>query len=914
MNLGKRDLIIAIDANAIVHRAFHAYPQTLVTTKGLQVNAVYGFTVMLLEMLKKFDPKYVVCAFDTAAPTFRHKEFSEYKGKRKPVDNSLLVQFPLVEEVLEAFNIPVIKKKGFEADDILGTLANWTANGKWADSGLDMYILTGDRDILQLVNNNVYACLPVGSFSNLKLYDSDSIYENYGYYPNQVVDFKALVGDASDNIPGVKGVGEKTAIELLKKFGTLDGIYTNINMIEKEKVRNLLVEGVEQAEFSKMLATIKRDVDVELQLQSCLLRDYDETVLLDVFKEYEFKSLINKLPKSVNKAIADIEKNQLGMFGQNPEESNEKKPLVQAPDLEELKKLFNRAALHLPGYISKEESISGEDVLFSVIVDNSGQVWFIESDLGIGFTKPRVCETYLWDWEGIVAKLSGKERKIFISSNLNSLDLKLLLYNISSGDKKYSFSSVFFSYISKVFPEKISKTEYNRLGYYLVELIESVKSKISNFCISDYSLKHIDKILKTSKEKNNKLVEIVKGVEMPVAIILSDMERKGILMNYEETANVMQCLKSEIVSCENSIYELIGHEINLNSPKQLSTVIYNELGLELENRVKKSTREDILIGLKDAHPAIEQILRYREISKIQNTYVIPFLKMLEENYKRSGEYALHTDFKQMGSSSGRFASINPNLQNIPVKGRWGDKIRELFVPRDGYTFVGADYSQIEFRVMADISKDPVLIDDFANGKDIHRATASRILGKPFDEISSEERGLGKTVNFAILFGQTPYGLSRLLKISSEIAKKYIDEYFDTYKGVAEYIEKAKESALKYGYVQSMLGRTRYISGLSSRNQNIRSAAIREAVNMPIQGGEADIMKLAMIEIDRCIEKKYKNKAFLLLQIHDEFVFEVKKGLEGKFSDDVKNIMKNIVELEVPLDVHILSADNLALLK
>ena len=895
MTYNGKDLFIAIDANAIVHRAFHAYPPTLATSTGLQDNAVYGFTVMLLQILKQFDPKYIFCAFDTGKPTFRHVQFTDYKGHRKPVDASLTAQFPLVQEVLRAFNIPIIEKEGFEADDILGTVSKWVSDGKWASYNLSMLLVTGDRDLLQLVDKNVSACLPSGSFSNIITYDKEKVIEKYGYSPEQVTDYKALVGDASDNIPGVKGIGEKTALGLLYKYQTLDNLYKNMNEVD-QRYRTKLAEGTEQAYFSKDLATIKRDVDISLQLEDCVVLDFDEQKLLDVFAKFEFRTLVNKIPKSINGAKKS--KPQFDMFSE---------PGEQMDGVEEISDLVpsvTQAKRFIIAYIGTK------DKLLCSTVDNLGQV-------SVSLTTPSTldilcstisidCETYIWDWEELVSQIKVGTVNAFMKAK--SVDLQLLVFSISSGKKDFSLETVLFDSLSF----KSDSEDYMRIGKALVDVIKVIEDKVEGLEMSEYVVEGWKNAGESLKEEIASIEDMLRCIEMPVSAILQKMEKRGIAVDVEVLKGLEERLNTEIEKIRKSIYEDIGHEVNLNSPKQLSDVIYNELSVPdvLGSKRGRSTREEVLIEIQNIHPAISKILKYRELSKVQNTYVIPYREVVEKS--RVAE--IHTDFKQMGASSGRFSSVNPNMQNIPVRGEWGDEIRKIFIPRSGYVFIGADYSQIEFRVMADISMDEALLHDFATDGDIHRATASRIFKKDEKDVTKEERSLGKTINFGILFGQTQYGLASMLGVDRETAQKYIEEYFGIYKGVKRYIDEASKNALKTGYVQSMLGRTRYIAGLTSRNFNVRNAAVREAVNMPIQGGEADIMKIAMIKIDRLIEGKYKDKAYILLQVHDEFIFEVLKGYEESFSKEVKEIMVNAVKLSVPLDVHISTGNNMSELK
>ncbi len=887
----KKDVFLAIDANAIVHRAFHAYPPSLQTEGGIQVNAVYGFTTMLLEALEMFDPKYVLCAMDTHKPTFRHTMYSEYKATRKPVDLSLVDQFPLVEEVLKSFNIPVLKREGFEADDILGTISKYVSDGVWSSENIDLYILSGDRDLLQLINERTFVCLPNGNFKNIVIYDTEKTYEKFGYYPNQVIDYKAIVGDSSDNIPGVKGVGEKTVLDLLNRFKTLNGIYENINEVEG-RFKNLLVEGVEQAEFSRELATIDREVSIDIHLSDCLLRDLDRRVLNSTFKKYSFKSLIKKLDDIFGKEEEATNYSQLGMFATGNHEYE------WASQEDAINALFNSENIVL-GYINSLESYNSEPFLM------------LRTDEKDMLLKPFDILKYLdskkvlfYNFEEL-ASLSLVDLSIDYSQ---FYDVLLARHLLNSEKRESALKDLAFEYSSNVLDEKVSPNNLKQSLDVLEETYQGQIKKIDELELYDYTREKIKESLKP--KDNGYLLTSLNSIEIPISMILSSMERRGVGLDWSAVVNLKADLDREIAKLTSEIYSIVGHEFNINSPKQLSDVLYREL--DLPNKGKGSTKESVLRGMDGLHPIIEHLLYFREITKIQSTYVEP----LYQNSKKDsdGNYSVNTDFKQTGTTSGRFSSVNPNMQNLPLDGEWAKRVRECFVAREGFSLLAMDYSQMELRIMADIARDKLLIQDFVNGLDIHTATAARVLEKKMSEITPKERSLGKTVNFGMIFGQTPFGLSRLLGIEREIAGGYIQAYFDNYKGVEEYMRKTEYEAFERGYVQSMFGTTRNVSGIRSRNQRARAAAAREAINMPIQGSEADIMKLIMVKISEYLIENCKDEAFLLLQIHDEIIMEVKDEIVNSVAKDIKEIMLNSVTLSVPLDVHISIGKKLSDLK
>ncbi len=890
-----KKVFLAIDANAIIHRAFHAYPSTLQTPEGLQVNAVYGFTVMLLEALKIFGPKYVLCAMDTHAPTFRHEIYTEYKATRKPTDLSLVDQFPLVEEILKAFNIPVIKKEGFEADDILGTVSKYVSQGVWSKEDIDLYILSGDRDLLQLINDRTYVCLPNGNFKNIVVYNTDKTLEKYGYLPSQVIDYKALVGDASDNIPGIKGVGDKTAVSLLKKYGSLDEIYKHINEVEG-RAKTLIAEGIEQAEFSRQLATIEKDMKLDVHLTDCILKDLDRGLLNFTFKKYSFKSLVGRLDDIFGKQISPTNISQLDMFGSKGEET-------KWADEEQLKELITKSKELRVIYINNEESYNkvAYICLRGILQDNSWEDILVKpTDI---FNLIRGKKVIFYNFEELVTY----SENISISDVSTFYDVLLAEHILNSEKRNVKFKDLAFEYSTKVLNDKISPMDIT-LAFDTLDdtYLEQIK-KIDKLELYEYTRKSIERFLGV---KDRHLLSSLTEIELPVSVILSRMENRGFMIDWGRLAKLSQDIEKEVADVSKEIYSIVGHEFNINSPKQLSDVLFKELGLP--NKSKGSTRESILDAMLGTHPIIEQLLYFREITKVQNTYIEP----LYQNSVLGSDnvHSIHTDFKQTGTTSGRFSSINPNLQNLPLEGVWAKRLRECFVARDGFQLLGMDYSQMELRIMADISNDKLLTQDFVNGLDIHSTTAARVLEKKMADITHKERSLGKTVNFGMIFGQTAFGLSSLLGIDREIAGKYIAAYFEHYKGVEEYMRKIEYEAFEKGYVQTMFGTTRNITGIRSQNRRLKAASAREAINMPIQGSEADIMKLVMKNLYLLIEKKYPKQVYILLQIHDEIVFEVKKDIIKDFTSEAKKIMLESVMLDVPLDAHESIGDTLADLK
>lgn len=889
----EKDIFLAIDANAIIHRAFHAYPPTLQTEEGVQVNAVYGFTVMLLNALEMFDPKYVLCAMDTHKPTFRHTMYAEYKGTRKPTDLSLIDQFPLVEEVLKSFNIPVLKKEGYEADDILGTVSKYISNGRWKNENIDTYVLSGDRDLLQLVDDRTFVCLPNGNFKNIIVYDREQTHEKFGYYPEQVIDYKGIVGDQSDNIPGIKGIGEKTALDMLGKYGSFDNVYKHVDEITG-RAKNLLIEGIEQAEFSRQLATIDRDVDIDIHLADCILKNLDRKLLTYTFKKFAFKSLFKKLDSIFGKEEVVSNYSQLDMFNSN-------RDYKWSPEEEFLQEVDTFEKIYI-AYINANESFNSEPYL-----------------LVRGIVKG-VVKDFVLKMFNILKSVNGKSVVFYNFEELctytdvavdmdteDFFDLVLAQHILNSEKRESKLKDLAFDYSTKILDEKVSPNQLELIMDVLGDSYVSQTEKMNSLELYPYTQQKIKDCLKV---KEDLLLNVLREIEMPTSIILSQMERKGIGLDWERLSHLRDELKEEISKVSEEIYSVVGHEFNINSPKQLSDILYRELNLPRSGGA--STRESVLQNMQGMHPIIEHLLYFREISKIQSTYVEPLF--LNSKADADGMYSVHTDFKQTGTTSGRFSSVNPNMQNLPLDGDWAKRVRECFKARDGFKFVAMDYSQMELRIMAELANDKLLIQDFVNDLDIHSATASRVLNKKLSEISAKDRKIGKTVNFGIIFGQTPFGLSRLLGIDRDLAGKYIRSYFDHYEGVEEFMRKTEYSAFEKGYVQTIFGTTRNISGIRSRNIRAKAAAAREAINMPIQGSEADIMKYVMIRIAEYIEESLKGRAYILLQIHDEIIMEVEDSCVEEFSKNVRNIMLNSVQMSVPLEVHVSSGLRLSDLK
>ncbi len=945
-----KKLFLAIDCNAIVHRAYHAYPSTLATSTGQQVNAVYGFTAMLLEALRKFDPDYVLATYDTRKPTFRHEKYPDYKGTRKPTDPELIEQFPLTEKVLGALNIPIQKKEGFEADDLLGSIAHKVKEGEWSKQNLELVVLSGDKDLLQLVDDGIEVCLPVGSFKDLKVYDKDAVYEKIGVYPDQIADFKAIVGDSSDNIPGVKGVGEKTAKQLLGEFYTLGGIYESLGQVKKRQA-NLLDEGREQARLSKELAQIRGDVDIDVRLEDCLLTDFDLNEVVELFAKFEFKSLVPKIPggdavKARVNSEASLVHSQKSLFSKPKKAVKEQE--LQMADLEYLKNNIEMIS-RVVCFYSEESEIRTEKEFNANSSENYPEKFVANREElfdGIGVFYARFetekdthngyvvihtaenaaavrtilcnidCETTFYGWEDYVSRTPAPD----LLRRANIHDVKLMGHYLSAGEKSFDLPALAFKWINEYIPEDAEYTD-----------IESVLNLVSRIAQRQKEILDSGDFLKEC--------DFVMRLENDTSVVLGRMENVGLRVDFDYLLDLEEEIGKQLEEVKKQVFHYVGHEFNPDSPKQVAEVLYDELGIdELLPKKGRSTKESVLQKVKDAHPFVPEFLKYRNLSKMKNTYVTGFVSLLtnlyrEENgnYERAditpdslrrgnhtdADFYIFTNFLQTGSASGRLSSQNPNLQNIPVQGDWAGKFRNIFIPREGCKLVSIDYSQIEYRLVADFSRDEKLISYFESGADIHRATASGIFDIDEDEVTDDQRRVGKVVNFGILYGQTAYGLAKQLDISVENAKNYIDKYFKKYEKVAQYLERVKEDAQSRGFVETIIGRRRYIGGLTSNNRFLKEASVREAINTPIQGSASDLMKVAMIRADGIIRDKFKGQARMLLQVHDELIFEVETDKLGQFEKEITDALVGAGEelgVKVPLEVHFSSGDTMAELK
>ncbi len=905
------DTIALIDAYSLAYRAYHALPPTLSTADGEPTNATYGFTSMLLHVLENVKPKYMAVAFDVGK-TFRHEMYPEYKGTRLAMPDEMKIQTERIREVIEAFNLPIFSMDGYEADDVLGTLSRKAESQK-----MPSLIVTGDTDAFQLIDDFVRVLTSRRRFSDVVIYDVEAVKQRYGLLPEQLIDYKALVGDKSDNIPGVPGVGDKTARTLLQQYGTLDGIYEHLDEIKSKRARNALEKYRDQAYLSRKLATIVTDLPLELDLEACRVGDFDRERVVELFRKLEFRSLINRLPRSER---SHAEPGQLSLF----QEEGRQKPLgdyllVNTPErLRELVAHMEEAQefafdVETDSLRKQEAKLVGVSLAWA-----EGEAAYIPIGHDGG-------SQLAWkDVAGAIAPFFADEGRRKIAHNAK-YDITLLERN-GVPVRPVLVDTMIAQWLIRPDSKSLGlkPLAFEKLGLEMspiTDLIGSGKKQITMDRVSiqkalPYAAADADVTLRLSKVllkelSSLDLEKLFYEIEMPLIPVLIAMERKGILLDADYLHELADRLRTRLHELERSIHEEVGYEFNVNSSRQLSEALFVKLNLPSRGLKKTAsgyvtTSADVLERLRGVHPVVDEVLEYRQLQKLLSTYIEPLPQMVNPATGR-----IHTSYNQTGAETGRLSSSDPNLQNIPIRTELGREIRKAFVAAPGHLFVGADYSQVELRILAHISGDPTMLAAFARGADIHAHTASLIFGVPEDQVTKEQRRVAKMTNFAISYGVTGYGLAQRTGLDQDTATKFIEAYFRTYPKVKEYIERTKEFARTHGYVETLLGRRRYFPQLVSKGRvsnNIRQAAERAAINHPIQGTAADIIKIAMIRLHRRLQEEGFESA-MILQVHDELVLEAPEKEVMAVGRLVKEVMEGAYELKAPLKVDVESGPN-----
>ncbi|AOZ77358.1 DNA polymerase I [Clostridium pasteurianum] len=860
--------LLILDGNSLMNRAFYAIP-ALNNSEGLNTNAIYGFINMLFKMREELKPNYIVTTFDKKAPTFRHKDYKDYKAGRKKMPPELSEQFPVVKELLEKLAINIFEIEGFEADDLIGTLASFSRN-----QGIEVYIVTGDKDALQLAEDNVKIVINKKGMTEKEIYDKDRMLMDYGVTPKQFIDVKGLMGDSSDNIPGVPGIGEKTALKLIKEYGSIENVLMNIDNLSGKKIKENLKEYREQAVFSKKLATIVTDVPIEIDLEDIKSKEkFDVEAVRKMFVKLEFKSLMNKIPVSSKEdgqeSLEDIK--------------------VEYKLIDTIEKL-------------KEAANSIKDILYILFENEDEQIYSKSSIKKIYLNTGD--RNYIIDYAEIFnsdsEELIGVLKKIFEDENIEKVihDSKIpytILAKINVSLKGLIFDTKIAAYL--IDP---AQSEYGLNGLIRDNLNIDIKDEDELLRVKEIQyLKPIYEDL-SEKIKLLNMEELFYNVEKPLIEVLSSMEARGFKIDKLKLNELGEKFSEKIQETKEEIYSLSGEEFNISSPKQLGKILFEKLDLPVIKKTKTgySTNAEVLEKLRDKHPIIDNITYYRQLTKLYSTYVEGLKTVIDSDDR------IHSSFNQTVTTTGRLSSTEPNLQNIPIKHEMGREIRKVFIPDDSECVIlSGDYSQIELRVLAHIANDENLINAFKHHSDIHTKTASEVFNVPIDQVTPLMRSNAKAVNFGIVYGIGDFSLAQDLKIPKSKAKEYIDTYFERYPNVKKYLEDIVIKAKEDLYVTTILNRRRYIPEIKARNKMVASFGERLAMNTPIQGSAADIIKLAMVKVYNKL-KEENLKSTIILQVHDELILNVYKDEIEVVKKLVKEEMENAIELKVPLEVDI----------
>lgn len=868
--------LLILDSNSIINRAFYGI-RALSAADGTPTNAIYGFLNILTKLINEQQPDYLCAAFDLKAPTFRHKMYDGYKAQRKPMPNELAAQMPIAKDILRAMGVTIFEKEGFEADDIIGTVSRICG-----ENDTECFIATGDKDDLQLAGNGTKVILTVTRMgqNETTVYDENAVRERYHVSPHEFIDVKALMGDPSDNIPGVKGIGEKTAMSLVEKYHSIEYIYDNIDSIDvKGKMLENLKNGRDMAFLSKQLAEIDTSVPMEFDMEEC---GFDggfksSPELYGILKRLELNSIIKRL------ALTPSDESEI-----QPETDIFKDAVCT--EINSAKEL--KAALSSAGdEISLILDFSGESLAGAAFAAGNNAYFTAPSVTGAElsetlkpFLENEEVKKNVCDIKDSIVRLSG-----ITEINGIAFDASVAAYLINPSRKDFSVNALCEDFLGASVPVR----EEKQLSLLDDEPNEDNKS----LALQAAALNALTKKLKEKIKENNQ-EQLYYEVELPLISVLAHMQINGFMVDKSELESFSAMLSAKIDALTKEIYFLADEEFNINSPKQLGVVLFEKLALKPAKKTKTgySTNADALEKLKDKHPIIGFLMQYRQYTKLKSTYCDGLVPLINSETHR-----IHSSFNQTVTVTGRISSTEPNMQNIPTRTELGREIRKMFVAKDGYTLVDADYSQIELRVLAHMADDETMINAFRNNEDIHAVTASQVLGIPLNEITKEQRSSAKAVNFGIVYGIGEFSLSQDLGISVKEAKAYIDSYLEKYHGVRKYMERVKKEAKENGYVTTMMNRIRYIPELKSSNYNVRQFGERAAMNTPVQGSAADIIKLAMVRVDnRLISEKMKSR--LILQVHDELIVEAHNDETEKVKKILKEEMENAVQLKVPLIV------------
>ena len=895
--------LVLIDGNSILNRAFYGIMgnKMLTTADGKYTNAVYGFLAILFKIIDDLNPEYMAVAFDLKAPTERHKLYEGYKATRKGMPNELAEQMPIVKEILKLMNITIIEKEGYEADDILGTLAK-----RGEKEGLEVTIVSGDRDTFQLTSKKISVRIPhtkVGK-TEIDTFGEKEIEEKYGVSPKELIDVKGLMGDTSDNIPGVPGIGEKTALELIKTYKSIDKIYNEIeNNTDtlKEKLKQKLIDNKDLAILSRTLGTININAPIDNKIEDLKVKEWDNAKVFEKFKELNFNRFIDRFNLQVEQKeknisdlvnIEEIYEKDLEKILSNINKSKELIYILENTDINDNNRIIKKQIKAISIYneidnISYYIKLNEED--FIKYFKN------IFEDIEIKKIGYNIAEDYV-----ILKELGIEINNIYY-------DVKIAAYDLNPTSSNFSLENIANQYLNIDINEYLSKYNDDKKVDKQLNLFQNEEEDNDSKNIYGLKVYLIKKICEKTLEELCKINSdnLFNDIEMPLVKILGEMQINGIHVDKKELEEFGKKLKEQSEELKQEIYELCGEEFNVNSTQQLGMILFEKLKLPVYKKTKNgySTDVDILEKLKPEHPVIEKILEYRSLMKLNSTYVEGLIPYINEKTNR-----IHSYFHQTITATGRISSTEPNLQNIPTRYELGKLLRKSFKPEKDNIFIDADYSQIELRVLAHISNDRNMVKAFKNDEDIHKQAASKVFEIPIEEVTKEQRSSAKAVNFGIVYGISDFGLSEQLNISKKQAKKYIEQYLEKYSGIKKFMEEIVEDAKEKGYVETLFHRRRYIPELNSNNYMVRQFGARAAMNTPIQGTAADIMKIAMINVYNRL-KKEKLDAQIILQVHDELIIETKIEEKEIVKTILKEEMENAMKLKVPLKVEVSEAEN-----
>lgn len=870
--------LVLIDGHSILNRAFYGVPD-LTNSAGLHTNAVYGFLNILFKILEEEMPDYLAVAFDVHAPTFRHEIYREYKGTRKPMPEELREQVPVIKEVLIAMGIAIMEQAGLEADDILGTLAK-----RAEKQGIEVSLVSGDRDLLQVATDKIKIRIPKtkGGRTEIEDYYASDVEEKYQVNPQQFIDLKALMGDTADNIPGVPKIGEKTATQLMVEYGSLNNIYSHVEEISKKSIKESLMQNRELADLSKVLATINVDSPITFSYEDARIGDFYTEEAYKLFKKLEFKNFLSRFEKGVSND--NITQN----FHLVTEKSKASQLFESAGTQQEVGffLLFGQDEKHLEG--------------ISLAFPDYNSYFILAGE--------EISSEYL---TGEMTKLPERTRLVCgdMKQSYNILgevdtdrcfDVVLGAYLLNPLKNDYSIEDIAGEHLGLMMPERAQLFGKQPLYQALTDKQEQVKEYV---CFLSYVSLQAAGVIRQKLQETG-MLSLMNEIEMPLTYVLYDMEKQGIMVLPKQLKAYGETLAGRIVQLEKEIYDQAGTQFNINSPKQLGEILFERLHLPGGKKTKTgySTAADVLEKLSEEYPIVADILEYRGLAKLKSTYADGLAVYIDEQSR------IHSNFNQTITATGRISSTEPNLQNIPMRMELGRKIRQVFVPKEGYIFTDADYSQIELRVLAHMSGDQQLIEAYQTDADIHRITAAKVFHTPFEEVTDLQRRNAKAVNFGIVYGISSFGLSQDLSISKKEAAEYIQQYFDTYPGVKKFLDDSVTKAKEHGYVTTMFGRRRPVPELSSSNFMQRSFGERVAMNSPIQGTAADIIKIAMIRVWKRL-KEEKLKSRLILQVHDELLIETKQEEEAQVAAILEEEMKGAASLSVTLEIDLHTGNN-----